>query len=68
MTQIPWTAIFEQHNTSRENEYFAREFYGSIEHNKMLEEARSFAAARGGNITTVCIIKGSHSGGFYASR
>jgi hypothetical protein len=68
MTQIPWTAVFKKENRSGESEYFAKEFYGSIEHNKMLSEARRFAEKSEGRVNTVCIIKGSHSGGFYADR
>tara|TARA_R110001583_G_scaffold12612_1_gene55775 strand:- start:1701 stop:1907 length:207 start_codon:yes stop_codon:yes gene_type:complete len=68
MTQIPWTAVFEKESEAGGSEYFAKEFFGPIEHNKMLSETKRFAAKSEGRVHTVCIIKGSHSGGFYADR
>ena len=60
--------MFEKENETDGSKYFVKEFYGSIEHNKMLSEAKRFAEKSEGRVNTVCIIKGSHSGGFYADR
>lgn len=69
MLQIPWTVVFakERQSFTHPSEYVAKELYGSIEQKAMLEQANQYAT-HVGYASVVCIIKGSHAGGFYANR
>ena len=65
MTQVPWTVILR----SEEGEVAEAETaFGSINHSEMLSQVRDEADKRPGSWSVVGIIKGSHAGGFYASR